>query len=106
MSTYKTQPYKARIDDDATFAQQLKELRERFQRLVWQLGFNNIKGTDRYTFEVEFSYAVHEATTGPKYIREKMLDRASGVIGTLVSFLKSRQQSEGKTPEVTLHDDK
>lgn len=77
----------------ATFAvteSMLKELNDKFARLVRQLGTSNKKGSHRYDFEVEFAYAFNELAMAPLYIQGKMYDKASAVITSLVNFIKTR----------------
>ena len=70
----------------------VKELNERFARLVKQLGPNNKKGTVRYKYEVEFSHALNEIATCPKYLQGKMFDQASGVVNNLINAIKVQQE--------------
>jgi len=73
----------------------VKELNERFGRLIKNLGPNNRKGTERYSFEVSFAYALNEIDQSPTYMQGKMFDKASSIVSKLISALKS--QSEGET---------
>lgn len=70
----------------------VKELNERFGRLIKQLGWRNEKGTDRYKFEVDFAYAVNEISICPTYLKGKMFDKASGVVNNLINFLKQQKE--------------
>lgn len=70
----------------------LREINERFSRLVKQLGINNKKGTDRYLFEVEFSYALNELKNSPPHQQEKYyFEVANGIINELITHLKAKQ---------------
>lgn len=66
----------------------VKELNERFARLVKNLGVSNKKGTDRYKFEVNFAYALNEILICPKYMQGKMFDVAAGIVSQLINHLK------------------
>lgn len=70
----------------------VKELNERFARLIRGLGYNNSKGTDRYNFETEFAYAIHEITAGPVYMQGKMFDKAAAVVNNLINHLKALKE--------------
>jgi hypothetical protein len=72
------------------------ELKERFARLIKQLGANNKKGSDRYQFEVDFSYAMYDVETAPPYLQGKMFDQASSVVSALINYLK---RNEGQVEE-------
>jgi len=71
--------------------QHVTELNERFSRLIKSLGANNRKGTDRYDYEVSFSYALHEIHQAPSYMKGKMFDRASNVVSKLIAHLKTKR---------------
>lgn len=66
----------------------VKELIERFNRLIKQFGPNNKKGTIRYDFEVDFTYALNEIKNCPSYLQGKMFDQASSVVNALINQLK------------------
>ena len=74
----------------------MKELIERFGRLIKQLGPNNRKDwkTDppissiRYEFEVDFMYALNEIKNCPTYLQGKMFDNASSIVNALINQLK------------------
>jgi hypothetical protein len=70
----------------------IKELNERFSRLIKNVGFSNKKGTDRYNFEVDFSYALNEIQFCPTYMQGKMFDKASGVVNSLITFLRENNE--------------
>lgn len=78
----------------------VKELVDRFNRLIKQLGPNNRKdwkadpptASPRYQFEVDFTYAVREIKDCPSYLQGKMFDQASGVVNALVNHLKQQQK--------------
>ena len=69
----------------------LKDLTDKFNRLVRSLGDRNKKGTDRYRFEVEFAYALNEVTNCPVYMQGKMFDKAAAVVNSLISFIKNQE---------------
>lgn len=71
----------------------VKELIERFNRLIKQLGPNNKKGSDRYDFEVDFSYLLNEIKNCPTYLQGKMFEQASGIVNTLINHLKHLRES-------------
>lgn len=71
-----------------------RELSERFNRLIKQLGPLNKKGTLRYNFEVDFTYAMDEVTRCPPYLQGKMFDKASSVVNALVNHLKIQQDGK------------
>ena len=72
----------------------VKELAERFSRLVKQLGSNNRKGSPRYEYEVEFAHSLNEIRVCPKYLQGKMFDKASGIVNSLVNELKIEKTDE------------
>jgi hypothetical protein len=72
----------------------VKELNERFSRLIKNFGANNKKGTDRYNYEVQFAYALNEISQAPTYMKGKMFDRASNIVSKLIAQLKT----QGDTP--------
>lgn len=86
----------------------VKELSERFARLIKQLGSNNRRtkegktkdGKDiyvkslRYKFEVDFAYALHEIVSCPRYLQGKMFDNASGIVNDLITHLKSQREEK------------
>jgi hypothetical protein len=63
----------------------VEELTVRFGRLIKQLKSNNRKGTPRYNFEVEFSYALNEIKNCPPYLQGKMFDQATNVVNELIN---------------------
>jgi hypothetical protein len=79
----------------------VKELTERFNRLIKQLGPNNRKdwkatppvGSMRYNFEVDFMYALHEIQNSPSYLQGKMFDQASGIVNALINQLKIMREN-------------
>ena len=85
----------------------VKELVDRFNRLIKQLGPNNRKdwksnppvASPRYQFEVDFAYALRELADCPTYLRGKMFDQASGVVNALVNYLKQQKQQEAAEPQ-------
>jgi len=90
---------KATSRNGTSFNQEnIKELSEKFSRLIKQLGSNNKKdwkkGTEstRYRFEVEFAYAINEIAICPEYLQGKMFDAASGVVNNLINHLKSLKE--------------
>lgn len=86
----------------------MKELNERFGRLIKQLGPNNRKDwkTDpptssiRYDFEVDFMYALHEVRECPSYLQGKMFDQASGIVSALINQLKQLNPNAAISEEV------
>ena len=74
----------------------VKELSERFARLIKQLGPNNKKdwtttppvGSARYNFEVDFMYALNEIKNSPPYLQGKMFDHASNIVNQLINHVK------------------
>lgn len=78
----------------------VKELVERFNRLIKQLGPNNKKGTIRYDFEVDFTYALNEIKNCPPYLQGKMFDQASGIVSALINQLKHlRENVDASEPQ-------
>ena len=71
----------------------LTELNERFGRLIKNFGVSNKKGTERYNFEVNFAYAVNEITQSPAYMQGKMFDKATSIIGRMISALKTKNET-------------
>lgn len=88
----------------------VKELSERFSRLIKNLGMNNRRifsisklkffdeGSERYRFEVDFSHAMHELENCPPYMKGKMFDRASGVVNGLINALKDQRDVTAEDP--------
>jgi hypothetical protein len=76
----------------------LKEINERFGRLIKNLGSNNRKGTERYNFEVNFTYAIREIEQSPAYMQGKMFDKATGIVGRLIAMLKTQNEISVDTP--------
>lgn len=85
----------------------MKELIERFNRLVKQLGPNNRKdwktnppsSSIRYEFEVDFMYALNEIKNCPTYLQGKMFDNASGIVNALINQLRHLRESNPDAPE-------
>jgi len=89
----------------------VKELNERFSRLVKNLGANNRriysteksqfadKGTDRYNFEVNFAYALNEIEQCPAYMQGKMFDKASVIVSRLITHLKTQKEGDAEAVE-------
>jgi hypothetical protein len=71
----------------------IKELNERFVRLVKQLGPNNKAGTTRHEFEVEFAYAIHELKVCPIYMQGKRFEHATALIGNLQKTLQDEKEA-------------
>jgi hypothetical protein len=67
----------------------IADLKDRFARLVWALGPNRGRGTIRYTYEVDFAYALNEIEQGPLYFRGKLVERATAIVNSLVGFVKA-----------------
>jgi len=70
----------------------VKELSERFARLIKNFGERNKKGTDRYQFEVDFAYALNEIHHCPNYMKGKMFDRAASIVNGMIGRLKTLQE--------------
>lgn len=70
----------------------VKELNERFGKLVRQLGVNTAVGSVRRNFEVDFAYALREIQLSPPYLQGKMFDRASSIVSALISHLKANKK--------------
>ena len=98
MSTY---------DKDKTiifnYESHVRELNDRFSRLIKQLGQNNKKdwhtkvASMRYEFEVDFAYALRELNGCPPYLQGKMFDQASSIVNALVAHLKQKKTPEDAT---------
>jgi len=72
----------------------VKELNDRFGRLVKQLGPNNKVGSIRYEFETEFSYSIHELKHCPIYLQGKRFDQATAIVANLLAELKKIQDGK------------
>lgn len=70
----------------------VRELNERFGRLVKQLGPINKRGSVRHKFEVDFSYALNELKLCPQYLQGKRFDQASAIVSNLITVLKQNQE--------------
>ena len=70
----------------------IKEINERFGRLIKNFGSNNRKGTDRYNFEVNFTYAIREVEQSPTYMQGKMFDKTTSIISRLINALKTQNE--------------
>lgn len=77
----------------------VKELIERFNRLIKQLGPNNKKGTIRYDFEVDFTHALYEIKKCPPYMQAKMFDQASWIVSALINQLKHLREADPTEPQ-------
>jgi hypothetical protein len=87
----------------------VKELNERFSRLIKSLGANNRRmfsmeenkfidgGTARYNFEANFAHALNEIEQCPSYMQGKMFDKASVIVSRLITHLKTQKDSEAST---------
>jgi len=75
----------------------VKELNERFGRLVKNFGASNRKGTDRYTFEVNFAHAINDVIQAPTYMQGKMFDKAVAIVNRLIAQLKTQTESQSET---------
>lgn len=78
---------------------EVKDLNDKFKRFVKELGINNKKGSDRYNFEVDFSYALNEVKNCPLYLKAKRIESASGIVSSLIIHLKRSQGDSFKTTE-------
>jgi hypothetical protein len=72
----------------------VKELNERFSRLIKNFGTNNRKGSDRYNFEVAFAYALNDIDQCPSYMQGKMFDKATSIVSRLIAALKNQTEVE------------
>jgi hypothetical protein len=72
----------------------IKELNDKFGRLVKQLGANNKAGSTRHEVEVEFSYALNELKNCPTYLQGKRFDQASAIVASLITSLKKVQDEK------------
>lgn len=72
----------------------IKELQERFGRLIKKMGPNTRKGTLRYNYEVEFMYSLNEIRLCPPYLQGKMFENASTIVTSLVNLIQLKQSSE------------
>lgn len=72
----------------------LKELQERFGRLIKKMGPNNRKGTLRYNYEVEFMYSLNEIRLCPPYLQGKMFENASNVVTSLINLIQLKTSSD------------
>jgi len=82
----------------------IKELNERFARLIKQLGPNNkayrkqndlyVRDTARAQFEIDFAWALHEITLGPSYLQGKNFDAATSVVNGLINYIKKQREEE------------
>jgi hypothetical protein len=77
----------------------VKELNERFGRLIKNFGSNNRKGTERYNFEVAFAYALNEIEQCPDYMQGKMFDKATSIVSRLISALKTQSEQPPQPTE-------
>lgn len=91
--TYHKQP-QAAATPSFNYDSHIKELNDRFNRLVKQLGTNNKVGSTRYEFETEFSYALHELKTCPVYLQPKRFDKAKSIVESLIAALKKIQDEK------------
>jgi hypothetical protein len=91
---------KASPSGSAFHENHLKELQERFGRLIKKMGPINKKGTLRYNYEVEFMYSLNEIRLCPPYLQGKMFENASNVVSSLVNLIQLKQQSDDRHLEV------
>jgi hypothetical protein len=77
----------------------VKELNERFGRLIKNFGSNNRKGTERYNFEVAFAYALNEIEQCPTYMQGKMFDKATSIVSRLIAALKTQSEQPPQPTE-------
>ena len=79
------------INSSQTFntEQHLKDLNDRFNRMVKNLGVNNKIGSDRYECEVNFAYTLNEFKHAPEYMKGKIFDKASAILGKLIGTIKN-----------------
>lgn len=74
----------------------VKDLNERFGRMIKQLGPNNRRGSPRYEFEVNFAYALNEIANCPFYLQGKMFDLASAMVNSLMSQVKQSRDDKSE----------
>lgn len=67
----------------------LKELNDKFGRLIKNFGANNKKGSERYNLEVNFAYAMHEIQQSPPYMQGKMFDKATNMVSRMIGSLRA-----------------
>ncbi len=84
-----TQP--AVIPESFDFGKAKEDLRERFSRNIWMMGFSNSKGTDRYNYEVEFTYLLDELVRGPLYARGKRFEQLNALINSMINYGKGKK---------------
>lgn len=72
----------------------VKELKERFARLISTLGYHRGVGTKRYEYEVDFAYALNDLEQGPPYLRVKLFEKANAIANSLVAYIKSVRPAE------------
>lgn len=77
-----------------SYDEHVKELKEKFSRLIRKLGRENARGTKRHEFEVNFAYALHELELGPAYLRGKLFEQANDVANALVVHVKTLTKTE------------
>lgn len=72
----------------------VRDLNERFNRLIKQMGANNKKGSTRYDLEVDFAYAINEIDNCPVYLQGKMIDLANEIVTNLVETIKQLKEEK------------
>lgn len=77
-----------------SYDEHVKELKEKFARLIRKLGAKNTAGSKRHEFEVNFAYALHELEMGPLYLRGKLFEQANDVTNALVTHAKTLKEEE------------
>jgi len=77
-----------------SYDEHVKELKEKFARLIRKLGLKNAKGSKRYEFEVNFAYALYELEVGPAYLRGKLFEQANEAANSLVTYVKTLTKTE------------
>ena len=105
MNQKQVKPKSNRVNPDFNDAH-VTELCNRFNRLIKTLGYNNQRqysmedncfvgeGSERYKFEVDFAYAIHELQVGPFYLKGKLFDDANAIVNDLVAFIKKYLTTE------------
>ena len=91
-----TQP--APAPDAFDFEKAAHDLRERFARNIWVMGFSNVKGTERYGYEVEFTYMFDELVRGPLYARGKTFEQLNALINSMINYGKSKKGAPQAEP--------
>ena len=68
-----------KIDRD----QVVNYLNHAFARAIQPLGYKNTKGTDLYTYQVDFAYMIDNIQRSPTYIVSKIITECNRLIDTI-----------------------